>query len=294
MHARPLLAACLAAVLSFGSEARAQDPARLMGVDDLLRLGSSARGSALGGLATLDRIGGSLGGTDADVSWTQPGALVEATGMSLAFLRTGDDASAVVASAVRTFAGGHLGVGVRALASERGALVGSLTYARRLFGFGVGGSVRFVEERRGSESASVLAADAGLSRDVAFLTVSLAMNNLGPDPDFRDAPTRLPRDVTFELATESTQVGPLDMAGGARVTRRRDGAWVPGAGLEIAWWPIIGRTFTVRGGLQREPDHGFSVLSVGAGYSNDTLALDYAFVPGDLFENGHRIGIAWR
>ncbi len=294
MPTRPLLLACFAVVLAMGSEARAQAPARLSGVDDLLRLGPSARGSALGGLATLDRIGGSLGGRDSDVSWEQPGALVGATGMSLGLLRTADDATAVVASAARTFAGGHLGVGLRALASDRSALVGSLTYARRLLGFGLGGSVKYIEERRGTESASVMAADVGLSHDVAFLTLSLAARNLGPDPGFRSTTTRLPRDVTFELATESAQVGPLDVAGGARVMRRRDGAWVPGAGLELAWWPIIGRTFTVRGGLQREPDHGFSVLSIGVGYSNDTLALDYAFVPGDRFEDGHRIGIAWR
>lgn len=153
------LAAAFATAFAAAPAAYAQAPARLSGAGDLLRLTPSARQAALGGVPAFDRFGGSISGRDADVLWDQPGALTDAAGFSASLLRSGGDAAALVASATRPFAGGRIGVGVRALAAEHGALVASIVYARRLSGFGIGGSIKLVDERRGSENASVLAAD---------------------------------------------------------------------------------------------------------------------------------------
>ena len=74
----------------------------------------------------------------------------------------------------------------------------------------------------------------------------------------------LPFRVTFGASSNSYVVGPLDLIATAAVSRRRDGDVIPAAGVEVAWWPVRGRTFIGRLGVRRVPGDGASPVTLGA------------------------------
>ncbi len=79
------------------------------------------------------------------------------------------------------------------------------------------------------------------------------------------------------------------------LTRRDDGELLAGAGLEVGYWPINGRTFVARIGVERVPEGEASPLTLGFAFWGDDLVLEWAFRDfGTLGEGTHRFGVRWR
>jgi hypothetical protein len=72
-----------------------------------------------------------------------------------------------------------------------------------------------------------------------------------------------------------------------------DGDFVPAAGLEMSYWPVSGRTFSLRLGVRRADD-GVQPWTAGAGFAGDRLILDYALVALTNDRIVHRFGVRWR
>jgi hypothetical protein len=131
-------------------------------------------------------------------------------------------------------------------------IVATLGYGRVIKGFRLGVAAKVLEQRIGSSRDATAAFDIGLVRRVFGITWGVAAQNLGPGLSTGtggpDVP--LPHRVTLAASTSTRPVGPLDLLATAAVSRRRDGEFIPAGGIEISWWPIIGRTFTGRIGLR--------------------------------------------
>jgi hypothetical protein len=259
-----------------------------------------------------------LGIGESDAIFYNAGSLVDAEGVGLGVQRYGSTSTLGSLSAATEWAGGQLAIGVQALSygaaapwldgipqdandllidSPVGAseLVGSIGYGRELFGFRVGVVAKAVEQRVGPGRDATFAADIGLTRRLLGLTFGLSAQNLGPGLSIGDIARPLPARVTFGLTSPSTEMGPLDVLVSAAISRRRDGEIVPAGGVEIAWWPIVGRTFFGRVGLRRVPgDDGAFPVTFGLGFSGDVITIEYAFEEFDAIGSSHRVGLSWR
>ena len=132
-------------------------------------------------------------------------------------------------------------------------------------------------------------------RNGSSVTVGVSAQNLGPDLKMSGESVSLPQRYTLGATSERTWVGPLDLAGTAAVTYRVDGQWIPAAGLEIAWWPLAGRTLVGRLGYRRIPDSvSARDWTAGAAFEGDNLSLEYAYQEYDGYDAAHHIGVRWR
>ncbi|HUH12660.1 MAG TPA: hypothetical protein VMK65_06100, partial [Longimicrobiales bacterium] len=96
--------------------------------------------------------------------------------------------------------------------------------------------------------------------------------------------------LRVSAATRSVPLGPLDVAGAATAGLREGGEVEGGAGLEVAWWPLVGRTFFVRAGA-RVPEGGDLSPTLGAAFRGDAIGVEYAW---DEATGAHRVGLGWR
>ena len=179
--------------------------------------------------------------------------------------------------------------------------VGSIGYARTFFGIRAGASLKFVEQSANRSRESSASVDLGLAKDVGPVMVSLAGRNLGGDLGLSPGPTGpdplelgLPRQFSLGLSVQDFEVGPLDMLATARVTRRRDGEVIPAGGVEISYWPVVGYTFRLRGGLQRVSGDARSPFAFGGEFNADDIAIEYAYQAFDATGNAHRVGLRWQ
>jgi hypothetical protein len=175
-------------------------------------------------------------------------------------------------------------------------LVATVGYGRVIAGFRVGAAGKVIEQRIGADRDATAAVDVGIVRRFFGITFGLTGQNLGPGlttGGFTDA-VALPSGVTLGASTSSRPVGPLDVTATAAVSRRRDGEIIPAGGVEISWWPVIGRTFTGRVGFRRVPDDSASPVTVGLGFTGDSFTIEYGFEGFDGPGAAHRFGIRWR
>jgi hypothetical protein len=126
------------------------------------------------------------------------------------------------------------------------------------------------------------------------MTFGVSAQNLGPGLSIGDISLPLPTRVTLGISTPSMQVGPLDLLISTAVWHRRDGEIIPAGGIEIAWWPIVGRTFIGRVGVRRVPNPGACPFTFGLGFRGDAISVEYAFEEFDAPGSSHRIGLSWR
>ncbi|MGH7483264.1 MAG: hypothetical protein ACRELV_14015, partial [Longimicrobiales bacterium] len=96
--------------------------------------------------------------------------------------------------------------------------------------------------------------------------------------------------VALMAASGREAVGPLDVLGAATIRARSGGPLEAGAGLEVSWWPIVGRTFAGRIGA-RWVEAADPSLTLGAGFEGDQVILEYAW---DRATEAHRVGVGWR
>ena len=172
--------------------------------------------------------------------------------------------------------------------------VGTVGYAREVFGFGVGAAAKVVGQRSEGSLARTVAVDVGVAREIGPVSAALAVRNLGRDMEMSGRRVPLPWQVAFGAGVGRKPVGPLDIGGAVHVTREGGGEIVPGGGVEIAYWPIQRRVFVVRIGGTRVVEGDGLPFTYGAGFEGDRIRLDYAFSDHDPISGPHRIGVSIR
>ncbi len=278
----------------------------------VLELPASTRALGLGGVFVLS-------GSTSEAVLYNPGVINTARGFGVDGQRYRSSGTLGTVSAATTIGSGGLAVGVQILsfgmpgatvvdvpfdarallqpgpvaASE---IVGTIGYGRVIKGFRLGVAAKLLEQRIGSNRDATAAFDIGLVRRVFGITWGIAAQNLGPGlgtgTGGPDVP--LPHRLTLAASTSTRPVGPLDLLATAAISRRRDGEFIPAGGIEISWWPIVGRTFTGRIGLRRVPDDGASPVTFRAAFTADNFTIEYALEQFAGPGAAHRFGLRWR
>ncbi|TVP57182.1 MAG: hypothetical protein EA351_06310 [Gemmatimonadales bacterium] len=199
------------------------------------------------------------------------------------------------------------GAGPGWLSDDVSELQFAVGYGRVAWGFRLGAVGSMLQFRTGGRDETTGALGLGAARSVGPVVLSASALNLGGgletpplagDIDLADmTPTALSlsREIALGAASRTYPLGPLDVGAAARLSFHEGGATTYGGGLEVSYWPIQGRTFTVRVGA-RDAHDGSNLRwwTAGAGFRGDRLGLDYALMP---FEGGtvsHRIGLIFR
>ncbi len=277
-----------------------------------LELPASTRALALGGAFALS-------GATADGLFYNPALVNTARGFGVDVQRYRSTGTLGTVSAARALGSGGLAMGLQVLsfgmlggtaisvpdnadallqngpigASE---IVGTLGYARVIKGFRVGVAGKVIEQRIGNARDGTVGLDIGVVRRFFGITWGISGQNIGRGltTGTGGLVVPLPHRLTFGASTSSRPLGPLDVLATAAVSRRRDGEIIPAGGIEISWWPVIGRTFTGRIGVRRVPDDGGSAITIGAAFTSDTFTFEYALEEFEAPGASHRFGVRWR
>lgn len=278
----------------------------------VLQLPASTRAMALGDAFMMNS-------GHADALFYHPALVGAASGFGLDVQVWSGEATSATASAAMPWFDGGIAIGLQTLqyggtalrettllpsgqdvlfdvghptTSERVASVG---YGRRLFGLRVGAAAKLVEQRVSDERDATAAIDVGVATALGPFTVGLSAANLGPDLEMASGRTPLPTRITLGAGAYGRPVGPVDLGLSGALTRRDDGEVIAGAGLEVGYWPINGRTFLARIGVERVPEGEASPLTLGCAFWGDDLVLEWAYRDfGGLGEGTHRFGVRWR
>lgn len=299
------IAAALSVLLVGGLSAQDPLPEPLVGV---LPMGS--RAMALG-------WAGPLGLPDPGTVLLHPALVASeerggpaAAGMQLDYTRLTGRATALGAAAVMPWFGGAVGVAVQALDYDGGTLpvfrdlwpgdvatssvgdgvsemAASLVVGRRVGPVEVGVTGRIMTQRSGERSRSLEGFDVGVATRAGPVRIALSGRNLGTSGG-------LPAETVLGVGSGAAEVGPLDVAAAGQLRVREDGEVVTSGGVEVAYWPVQGRTFIARMGLRDTVGTAASPVTFGFGFRGDVLQLDYAFLLPDDDAGLHRITVGWR
>lgn len=275
----------------------------------LLQLPVSTRAAALGDAYHL-------ASADNDAIFYHPGLIDAARGVggSLALF---ESATLATLSAAAEFWSGGVAFGVQSLSwsaptrtsgafasGEAGLgesgdvnaneLAVSAGYGRAIKGFRVGAIGKYIEMRVPGERDVTVAGDIGVARRVGFVTAGFSARNLGRPPALEGEDLALPITLTLGASTQTRAVGPLDASAAAAVSYREDGTFIPHAGVEVAYWPVNGRTFIGRVGIRLVEDSGIRPLTLGAGFTGDRIGVDYGFQGYEGAGVVHRVGVRLR
>ena len=276
----------------------------------VLEMPASTRGMALGGAFYMV-------GNDSDAVFHNPALIRGGGAIGGAMQRFGSASLLATVSGAADWSSASVAVGVQTLGyglPDRGAAVlshdarslfmngktgtaevaVSVGYARVVRGIRAGVTGKLVDQRLGGHHDATGAVDLGVAVAAGPARLGLAVQNLGPGLTLGEVEVPLPVRVTAGGSTPAIPVGPLDLGWSAAVSREADGTVVPGAGVEIAYWPVRGRTFTARVGVRRAPDGFGHPVTFGGAFNGDRLAIDYAWQRYDGGEAAHRFGVSWR
>ena len=292
----------------------------------VLELPASTRAMALGGAYMTNS-------PQADALFYNPALLIGVQGFGLDIQQWGPASWTATAVAARQWFGGGIGIGLQTLqyeapgtggdaapsgqdhlfetgsvpVSERVATIG---YAREIKGINLGLAIKLIEERvalrtfisNAQTRDGVVWFDAGISKDLGRFTTSLSYQNNGERlfaGEYRGDYHVADR-LTFGISASGMQLGIFDYGITAAVTQVRKfnegSATIPAAGIEIGYWPIRGRTFVARAGVQRTPYYqDASPFTFGLAYWGDNLVLEWSFQGMEQSElRTHRFGVSWR
>jgi hypothetical protein len=276
----------------------------------VLELPTSAAALSLGTAFPLSR-------GSSDVIFYNPSLLSHANGFGAGLERFGSRSTYANLSGATAWWRGAVGLGVQSLSYDTDAssvaaistdasdllssgrtgvseLIVSGGYAQELFGVNWGVTGKLVEQRFAQFRDATLAVDLGAAIEVGDLTVGLAVQNLGPELEVGGTALELAERITLGAAFHGAPVGPLDLGAAAAVSREADGTIVPAGGLEIAYWPVNGRTFIGRVGLRRVEDSAADPVTFGAAFIGDAITIEYAYQGHDGLDGSHRFGVSWR
>lgn len=268
--------------------ARAQEYGMLV-----LELPASARALSLGNAFAVGTV-------DSDALFYAPAFSSALRGFSLGAGWWSPDAMALSVSGAGEWWGGALAAGLQVLdyegapayddlraaeamlggpaATRVSERVGTLGYARRIWKLEVSVAAKLLDLRADGASVRGPAFDVAVGRAVGPVRLVLAGQHLGPALEGDGLELTLPSRGSVSAATRPVPVGPLDVSAAATVAVREDGTVLSGGGVEIGYWPVVGRTFLLRAGL-RDPEGGTTPFTLGAGFAGDRIALDYAYAP---------------
>lgn len=264
-------------------------------------------------------LGNAYSGSDADAIFYHP-ARLSGSGVGAAAQRFGSGGTHLTLSGGTEWFDGRVGFGLSvleygaagestdALLRDLGALAVPGPVGASEFAFAVGYAqdvvgpleagvvAKVVDQRLGGLSGSTAAVDLGVALDAGPLTLALSAQNLGPDIELGagSPPLALAKRVTFGATADRRPIGPLDIGAAAHITRDGAGDLLPGAGVELAWWPVLGRTFIARVGARRIVDGVGSSITLGGGFAGDRIRLDYAFQGFEALDGAHRFGVGFR
>ncbi|TFH66697.1 MAG: hypothetical protein E4G90_02195 [Gemmatimonadales bacterium] len=283
----------------------------------ILELPASTRALALGHSFVL-------GSPDPDAVFYHPGLLNAVQGLSGSVQRYGTSATLATFSAGQSWFSGGVVLGIQHLsygASAEGHVLGadllglpadigslrengevgvselavSAGYGRSIKGIRMGLVGKLIEERFGPRKSATGAIDLGAAASPGPITVGLAVQNLGPAMTIGGEEIPLPLRFALGVSSDRRPVGPLDLSASSAVSYRLDGDVIPSLGIEVAYWPVTGRTFVGRLGVRHLPkEQSGSLVTFGGAFLGDDIILDYAY---EGFESGspaHRFSIGWR
>ena len=283
----------------------------------LLSLPGSTRALSLGNTFPL-------GARDSDILFYNPGLLNRAQGFSGSLQFYGPSSSLATFSAGTSWLSGSVALGVQSLsygaqadgylASDEfrpsptdvgslrengeigvGDLVVSAGYGRTVFGIQIGLVGKYIQERFGHSRSTTGAVDLGASTSAGPFTLGLAAQNIGPALTIDGEDIPLPTRFSLGAASSSTEVGPLDLSAATALSYQLDGELIPSMGVEVAYWPVSGRTFFARVGFRQLPEEQTaSPLTFGGGFTGDNIVLDYAYEGFDTGNPSHRFTLGWR
>jgi len=272
---------------------------------------ASAAAAALGDAFPLTTGG-------ADVVFYHPGALNGAEGVSATFSASAKPGSIISAAGAMDWFGGTVVVGLqngtygtdnpgsRGLAPNEAAIGagGRFTASETALSVGYGHAVgpvdlgvtgKLLSVRSGPAHDRALAVDFGTAVDFGFGVAALSAQTIGSGLELDGADIGLPSRISLGAATRRRPLGPLDIVVAAALDRLRGGDFRPGAGVELSYWPVQGRTFVGRIGYDHavgnDPARG---LTLGGALTGDDFGLDYAWGRVDDGLSVHRIGVRWR
>lgn len=275
----------------------------------VLTLSASTRALALGDAFAL-------GDRDSDGIFYNPATLENAQGLSLGVQRYASAGVLATFSGAFEWLSGGVGIGVRmlqygasttdpeALSTDEAALgldgpvgasemVAAAGYAREIGGIRLGLAGKVIEQRLGDGRDETGAVDVGAAAGLGPVTIGLAAQNLGPGLQLGGGDLALQNRITLGASTPRRPTGPLDIGAAATVSRLGSGDLLAGGGLEVAWWPIVGRTFVGRVGVQWREEGTADPVTFGAAFYGDDFFVEYAY-QGFERDGAHRIGIGWR
>lgn len=274
----------------------------------VLELPASTAAQAMGNAPRLSR-------GPSSALFYNPGLLPRARGLAGSLQRYGARATLLDLTGATEWWHGGVGLGLRALTYEAPAtgrpaereadlytrgpegvseLAATVGYGRRVGALALGATGTLLEQRVGGERDAGLAVALGAVVGAGPLDLGIAVRNLGPKLELGGRSLDLPHRTELNASSRSLEVGPLDLTASGSVVRLADGEVIPALGVEVGYWPVVGRTFLVRGGIRRVPDGPADELSFGAAFQGDAIVLEYAYRGFDGHDGAHRLGIGWR
>ena len=277
----------------------------------VLRVPASTRALGLGNVFVV-------GSTDSDAVFYNAAFPDRLRGAGAAVQWWGSRATLYTVSGATEWWGGGLALGVRALDYGGGAAAGgagprfgegdlrastatvvseraaSLAYARRVKSVRGAVTAHLAEQRTSAGRDVIAGADVATGVEAGLIAAGLAVRNIGPG--YQAAGLAVDQPVQLQLvaaAIRPAPVGALDVLPVLGVMYEVDGELIPAGGVEVSYWPVSGRTFSLRLGARRADD-GVRPWTVGAGFTGDRLILDYALVPLVGERLVHRFGVRWR
>ncbi|MEE2669830.1 MAG: hypothetical protein VYD78_07495 [Gemmatimonadota bacterium] len=275
-----------------------------------LELPRSTRAMAMGGAFQLTDPG-------SDGIFYNPSLLVEDTRFGLSRTSFNSEATFLTMSASTGWWGGGVGLGLQALSYTTNAvnvreilnaeedlltsgqqaaseLVATVGYSRSIGDFSWGVSAKTVEHRLEGTKDLAGAVDLGVSVLIGRFRVGLAAQHFGTNLHMGESTLDLANQVTAGASFQRWIVGPFDLGASAALSREADGTVTPALGGEVAWWPVVGRTFTGWIGIRPVENGPSPQLTFGGAFYGDALGMEYAFQDFGSFGNAHRFGINWR
>jgi hypothetical protein len=174
------------------------------------------------------------------------------------------------------------------------SLMGQVAGAMVFKGVRFGAAAKVVDERVGDDHDSRASFDVGAAKDLAFLSVGIAVQNIGPNVEVRHVGQEQPTRVTLGAQGGSLPLGPFDVGVSAAVSVLRDGFVTAAGGAEFVYVPLEGYTLAWRVGARRAPVTSLSPLTTGLSFGLDRFTIDYAFEDLKARGGGHHIGVRIR